>query len=60
MANFRCGVCTTDTVTSIRTCTYRDVTKRLFYPRCQRTNLLCSALRGAYVAPIIVCRQRLF
>lgn len=60
MNTFRCGVCTTDNVTLIRTCTYRGVTRREFFPRCPQVNLLCSELRGAYVASVTVCRQRLF
>ena len=60
MNTFRCGVCTTDAVTLIRTCTYRNVTKREFFPRCAKLNQLCSEIRGAFVPAITVCRQGLF
>jgi len=58
--SFRCGVCSTDTSTSVRTCTYQTTTWRLFYANCPKLNQLCSAKRGAYVPAITVCTQRLF
>jgi len=59
MDTFRCATCTTDAVTNIKTCVISQVTKKLFFPRCANTNLLCSAKRGAYVAAITVCNQSL-
>jgi len=56
----RCGVCSTNRVTGVRSCSYRWVTKRYFYTRCRYNNVLCSNLRGAYVPGITVCRQALF
>jgi hypothetical protein len=37
-----------------------DVEWRVFYPSCPKINKQCSAIAGAYVAAITVCRQRLF
>jgi hypothetical protein len=58
--NFRCGICTTNVTTGVRTCTYSNVVKREFFPRCPKINQLCSGIRGAFVPAITVCRQRLF
>lgn len=33
---------------------------RFFYANCPRTNVLCSALSGAWVPAVTVCRQQLF
>ena len=41
----RCGVCTTNEMTLVKTCTYSDVNVRLFYPNCPKLNTLCSAKR---------------
>lgn len=60
MAYYRCGVCSTNSTTGVRSCSYRWVTKRFFYTRCPKVSTLCSALRGAYVPSITVCRQQLF
>lgn len=57
---FRCGACTVNQDTGIKTCTYSNVTYKLYYPRCKKQNVLCSATRGAYVPAITVCRQQLY
>lgn len=33
---------------------------RFFYANCPRTNFLCSALSGGWVAATTICRQQLF
>ncbi len=33
---------------------------KYFYSNCPKTNVLCSALSGAWVAAITVCRQQLY
>jgi len=60
MPYYRCGVCSTNAVSGVRTCSYNYVTKRYFFTRCPKVSMLCSSLRGAYVAAVTVCRQALF
>lgn len=33
---------------------------KYFYANCPKTNFLCSALSGAWVAAVTVCRQQLY
>ena len=33
---------------------------RFFYANCPKGNQLCSGTRGAYVSPVILCRQSIF
>lgn len=33
---------------------------RFFYANCPRTNFLCSAVSGAWVAAVTTCRQQLY
>lgn len=59
MSNFRCGSCSTNADSGVKTCTYTTKTWKFFYPNCKKTNLLCSTKGGAYVAAITVCSQSL-
>ena len=54
---FRCGLCST--VDGVKSCTYSTKLWRIIYPRCFRTNVLCSNLRGAFLPVITICNQQL-
>lgn len=55
----RCGTCTTED--EVETCTYENVTWKLFYADCPETNILCrgTITASAYLPAITVCNQRL-
>lgn len=59
MNTFRCGICETDASTGERTCTFEEVTKKIFFVNCRRSNLQCSSNVSAFVPAITVCNQRL-
>lgn len=40
--------------------TTTNVTSKIFYANCPKSNQLCSGTEFAYVAAIVICRQRLF
>ena len=59
MDTFRCGICETSSSTAERTCTYEEVTAKIFFVSCRRTNIQCSSTTSAFVPAITVCNQRL-
>ena len=59
MDTFRCGVCETNSVTNERECTYEEVTSKIFFVSCRRSNIQCSSNTSAFVPAITVCNQRL-
>lgn len=59
MDTFRCGICSTSSSTGERTCTFEEVTKKLFFVSCRNTAFLCNSNVSAFVPAITVCNQRL-
>lgn len=40
--------------------TYTYLKPRIYYPKCNKVNVLCSALRGAYVSSTTLCSQSMY
>jgi len=51
----KCKKSTSDGSTS-----YTYLKPRLYYPKCNKVNVLCSSLRGAYVSSNTLCRQNIY
>lgn len=53
--SFKCKKPTTD---QLSTNVY--LKPRIYYPKCNKVNVLCSSLRGAVVSPNTLCRQSMY
>lgn len=39
---------------------YTYLKPRIYYPKCNKVNVLCSSLRGAYVSSATLCTQNMY
>lgn len=55
----RCGSCTTNATTGVKTCTYTTKVWKLYYANCANSNTNCRSNASAYLPVITVCIQGL-